>query len=205
MEYVLERKDGRRIKVDSDRLQRASITAELFEQAWRRASVEKMQAQLRLTVEFDRPVGRAAIVRAPLIKPTDRTTFARRRDTLHRRPSRVLDMTGMLPQTNRVTIIGNRTGEDEWTLRTAYCGQYVYPQPWDFRAIALNGFTLERVLDFWCRAAFLYRPREFESRLHDDTWAGLIEHAAHGQETSAAKIGYESVRHLWVTPAPETC
>jgi len=97
-----------------------------------------------------------------------------------------------------VTIIAHAVDEDEWALRTAYCGQYVYPQPWDFRAIALNGFTLDRVLAFWCRAAFLYRPLEFESSLHEDTWAGLIEQAARvNQATIAAKVGYDTVRQRW--------
>ena len=198
MQYLRERRDGLRIRVDDDRLQRTGLTAELFDEAWQRAPADQIRVRtLRLTVELGRVVGRAAIVKAPEIGPTDKTLFARRRDTLHRRPSRVVDMAGRLPQTSRVTIIAHAVGEDEWALRTAYCGQYVYPQPWDFRAIAQNGFTLARVLAFWCRAAFLYRPLEFESSLHEDTWAGLIEQAARVQQTSAAKVGYENVRQQW--------
>jgi hypothetical protein len=199
MRYVLERRDGRRIQIDSDRLTRASLTAELFEEAWRRASPETFHPSiLRISVDLGRPIGRAAIVRAPVIKPTETAAFARRRDTLHHRPSRVVQIEGRLPQTSRVTIIAHGIGEDEWRLRTAYCGQYVYPQPWDFRAIAENGLSLDRVLDFWCRAAFLYRPMEFESKVHQDTWAGLLEQAAQlDWSGAAATIGYPSVRQQW--------
>jgi len=79
MQYIRERRDGLRIRVDGDRLERTGLTAELFDEAWQRASAEQLQApELRVTVDLGRLVGRAAVVKAPEIGPTDKTLFARR-------------------------------------------------------------------------------------------------------------------------------
>ena len=197
---ILERSDGHRISLDDERLRRTDLVYPLFIEAWRKIPSDRLQPgkPLRATVDMGRPTGLAIIVKAPVIRPTETTTFARRHNTLHRRPSRVIDFDGRAPQARHVTILGDWEAKSElWLIRTAYAGPYVYPQPWDFRAMINNGMTLNNVLDFWCRAAFLWGGKFFERVQHGDTLAGLIDSAARANPVAAAQVGYAEVQQRW--------
>ena len=196
---ILERRDGHRISLDDERLRRTDLSYALFIEAWNTIPEASLQPgkPLRATIDMERPTGLAVIVRAPLITPTQLASFAQRHNTLHRRPSRVVDLDGRAPQTRHITILGDWHGESElWLIRTAYPGPYVYPQPWDFRAMMNNGLKLNHVLEFWCRAAFLWAGKYFQ-RIHEDTLAGLIDGAAKAQPKSAAEVGYREVQRRW--------
>lgn len=201
---VLERRDGHRVFLDDDRLQRSGLPYETFLDAWERAPAEALQPgkPLRVTIDMGRVVGLALVVKAPLIQPNEPTTFARRKLTLHNRPSRVVKLEGPAPRAQHITILGDwKVGEELWEVRTAYSGQYIYPQPWDFRVIMRNHLSLNAVLDYWCKAAFLWRGRDFETKLHNDTWAGLIDDAARVQRPDTiVRIGYAEVARRWREP-----
>lgn len=203
MTFVLERSDGHRVVVVPERLQRTAMSFELFQSAFRRlpSSAFETGKPLRATVDMGRPIGRAAIIKATQIQPNQTALFARRRRTGHDRPSRVIEIDGMLPMTRFVTLIGDWNKPDEqWVIRTTYTGQYVYPQPWDFSAIVRSGLNLTQVLAFWCRAAFLFDRKEFISQPHNDTWAGLVDDAAHRMSPDLVRqVGYAQTRQLWVT------
>jgi len=203
MPFVLERSDGHRVAVVHEKLQRTRLSYELFNEALKRAPAAAFvpSKPLRITVDMGKVVGRAAIIKAAQIQPNQPALFARRRYAGHDRPSRVVEIDGMLPQTRYVTIIGDWVKQDEhWMIRTAYCGQYVYPQPWDFSAIVRSGLSLSNVLAFWCRAAFLYNPKEFQPRTHEDTWAGLVDDAAKRMSPDLVRmVGYNEVRRQWTS------
>lgn len=203
MPFVLERPDGHRVAVVTERLQRTNLSFELFSEAFHRcpSSAFDTGKLLRVSVDMGKLVGRVAIIKAAQIRPNQPALFGRRRYAGHDRPSRVVEIDGMLPQTRYVTIIGDWIKQDDhWQVRTAYTGQYVYPQPWDFSAIVRSGLSLNNVLAFWCRAAFLFNPKEFQSRPHEDTWAGLIDDAAKRVSPDLVRqVGYSRTKQLWTT------
>ena len=195
MLYVLERKDKNRLAVESDTLRRTHLPDELLAYTWKMIPDERFKGTkfLRATMDMGTTVGTASVVKAPAITPTTRTTFARRRS----QPYRVQEL-GMKPKTRFVTVVAEYLDRNEqWNLRNAYCGQYIYPQPWDLQAIIREQRTMRDALNFWCRAAYCYASREFEAP-YQTNWATLIDEAVErSSQVAADKAGYYEVRRLW--------
>lgn len=199
---TLHRDDGLQIDVAYDVLKRTRLALRHFDAAWQTVAPQHLhpKQRLRITVDLTHVVGHTPVVKAPLVTPTETASFARRFNAPAIRPSRVVHMQGDMPTTTHVTIIGEWHSEGLWKVRTAYPGQFVYPQAWDFSAILREGVTLKPVLDYWCRTAFLYRSGSFETRSHDDTWAGLIDTAAAFFDPQVVKaVGYDEVSQQWMT------
>lgn len=200
MLYVVERTDERRIAVDSENLKRTNLSHELLAHAWKmipKARFERSK-HLRVSLDMGMVVGTAEVVRAPEIKPAETTTFARRRGLVQRWPCRVRDLGMRKPETRYVTMVADwHENQQLWILRSAYCGQYVYPQPWDFEALHRSRLRLDNVLSFWCRAAFLYVSKEFEM-MSDESWADIIDTAADRYtHEMRLRAGYYEARRLW--------
>jgi hypothetical protein len=198
--YVIERKDKHQIAVNSETLRRQQVSDELLLHAWKMIPPTRFERSrhLRATLDMGAIVGTASVIKAPEIQPTTTAQFAKHRTARgHDLPCRVLEI-GQKPFTRYVTVVADWIEpQKRWLLRNAYYGQYVFPQPWDFSGIARTQRTLKDVLAFWCRAAFCYTTREFESP-NRTTWAELIEiAAARSEHPVLLKAGYYDMRHLW--------
>ena len=129
--------------------------------------------KLECEVPMGRVIGRAGVVKTPLIQTHDRALFALRNN--RKFPSRVAALGAVGNDSTTVVLIAKpRAGQGEYELITAWVGALARKEPWDPHISSREEF--EDCLRFWSTTALIFDDAAMAATV-ESSWAEVLESA----------------------------
>lgn len=129
--------------------------------------------KLECEVPMGRVIGRAGVVKTPLIQTHDRALFALRNN--RKFPSRVSPPGAVGDESTTVVVIAKpRACQDEYELITAWVGALARKEPWDPHIS--TGEEFEGCLRFWSTTALVFDAATMAPAV-ESNWAEVLASA----------------------------